>query len=83
MDTGARILYLAVKQMANEATSAELTELNNLLAKNPEIADFLRQTFAVWDIIDFDSPVTVVQIDHNIELVLNRIHTIIDQINKP
>jgi hypothetical protein len=81
MDTGARILHLAVKQMANEATADELTELNNLLAKNPEIGDFLRRTFAVWDIIDFDSPVTVEQIDHNIELVLNKIHTIIEQNN--
>ena len=79
MDIEAHIVGLAVKKLAKEATAAEMAELERLLVENPDISNSLKNTFALWDIIDFDTMLSEEEIDRNIGLVLKKIH---DRINE-
>jgi hypothetical protein len=74
MDVETRILTLAAKKLANEATKKELRELNNLLRKNPAIEGMLNNIFDTWDSIHFDHALNEKDIDENIALVLVKIH---------
>jgi len=80
MDIEAHILGLVVKKLAKEATAAELSELDRLLVENPDIGNSLENTFALWDIIDFDTTLSVEEIDRNLGRVLKNIHA---RINAP
>jgi len=84
MDIETRILNLAAKKLANEATGKELRELNSLLRKNPGIKSTLCNVFDTWDMINFEPTLTEDQIDENVALVLVKIHQHINASeNKP
>jgi len=74
MDVETRILTLAAKKLANEATKKELGELNNLLRKNRAIESTLNSIFDSWDNIHFDHALSEKDIDENIALVLVKVH---------
>ena len=80
MDIETRILTLAAKKLANEATKKELRELNNLLRKNLVIEVILDNIFDTWDSIHFDHALSEKDIDENIALVLVKTH---ERINMP
>jgi hypothetical protein len=80
MDIEAHIVGLAVKKLAKEATTAELAELDRLLVEHPDIGNSLKNTFMLWDIIDFDTTLSEEEIDRNLGRVLKNIHT---RINAP
>lgn len=74
MSTQARILTLAAKKAGKEATKKESAELNKLLRENPEIKASVKNILSNWGNINFEHGLSDTEIDHNISLVLTRIH---------
>ena len=74
MDIERRILTLAAKKLANEATKKELRELNNLLGKNPSVEGLLNTIFNTWDRIHFEHGLSEGEIDENIAHVLAKVN---------
>ena len=74
MDVQTRILTLASKKVAKEATRKELAELNGLLRKSPEMKASLKIIFDNWDSIHFDHNLSEKEIDGNLACALEKIH---------